>query len=96
MKMDIEKTITPQAAGPARMTAGIVPGERQASGDFNLPSVAVLACGEGRTVQFILSTAEARALGEVLLVCGAVAEGGSPPVLQRAPASPIILNGGRA
>lgn len=92
MKLDIDFVVNPQAAGPARADCAIVPGREGVTG-YSPAGVAFVLMGEGRTVRVSLSTLEARAIGEMLLVCGAVAEGGSPPVIAP-PASPLIINGG--
>lgn len=90
MKLEIAAVMTPDAAGPARAEALIVPGPT--------PAVLFLAKGDGRTVQIVLSSAEARVLGEMLITCGCVAEGGPPPSLDPPAASgaPRIVHGGRA
>ena len=96
MKMEIDAVVSPDAAGPARADALIVPAQKTGS-DVIPPAVVLLARGDGRTVQLVLSTAEARMLGEVLITCGCYAEGGPPPTMKPAAAAPpIIINGGRA
>lgn len=93
--MEIDATISPDAAGPARADALIVPAQKT-DRDVIPPAVVLLARGDGRTVQLVLSTAEARMLGELLITCGCYAEGGPPPTVKPAAVSPIIINGGRA
>ncbi len=95
MKVDIDKALNPQAAGAWRGNACIVPGRRTPQG-VEPAQVAIVLMGEGQTVRILLSTLEARALGEMFLVCGAVAEGGSPPVAEPPPTSHLIIKGGRA
>ncbi len=96
MKVDIDKALNPLAGGAWRGGANIVPGRRNAQ-DVTPAGVAFVMMGEGQTVRVLFSTEEARAIGEMLLVCGAVAEGGMPPVAEPPPpASPLIINGGRA
>lgn len=100
MKIDIDKALSPTSAGAWRGNACIVPGRRGPK-DVEPAGVAVVLMGEGQTIRILLSTLEARGLGEMLLVCGAVAEGGPPPVV--APAEPAggayakhVINSGRA
>jgi hypothetical protein len=93
MKMEIDSVISAGSAGPAQAEFAIVPAVRGPR-DVTPAGVSFVVKGEGRTVRFLLGTAEARAIGEMMLVCGCVAEGGPPPVLAPvAPASPLILNG---
>jgi hypothetical protein len=94
MKLDVDTIFSADAAGPGRATCAIV-GEQRGPRDVVPASVAFIVQGDGRTVRLHLSTAEARGLGEMLIVCGAVADGGPPPVIAR-PAPPIIVHGGRA
>ena len=95
MRMEIDATISPDAAGPARADALIIP-EVKDGRDVQSAAVVLLARGDGRTVQLVLSTAEARMLGEVLITCGCYAEGGPPPTVKPTKPAPIIINGGRA
>ena len=90
VKMEIEAVVNVGAT--QGITCGIVPAVKGPR-DVEPAAVAMLASFGGRTVKLMLSTIEARALGEALLVAGCIAEGGQPPVLAPAPASPLILNG---
>jgi hypothetical protein len=96
MKLEIDTVLNPLAAGPARASFLIVPGE---GGKPN--RVACIIMGEGKTIRMMLDAAEARGLGEMALVCGCVAEGGPPPMAQAPKAfelplpRPVIFNGGK-
>ncbi len=92
MKMEIEPLINPQAAGPARANAAIVEAQRGPRDVVPAFVIHTASC-EGRVVNFAYSGEEAIQMGQLLLVCGAIALGGSPPVVSPAPPSPLIVNG---
>lgn len=87
--------LNPRAAGPARAGVAIVPGHSNGR-DVVPGGVAMVGMVEGKTVRLLFSAEEARAAGEMLLVCGCVAAGGMPPTEAPPPTSPLVgLNGGR-
>ena len=94
MKMQIDKVLTPQAAGAPQMTVAIVP-QHRGPRDVVPAQIALMAVGGGETVRIMLSTEEARMFGEMLITCGCVAEGGHPPVVQAEPEPQPLIIGGR-
>lgn len=86
MKVQIDSVLSPQASGPWRGAPCIVD-----NGTGKPRTVAFMMQGEGQTLRLLLDASEARAIGEMFLVCGAIAEGGLPPVVKADPA-PVILD----
>lgn len=76
MKMHIDPLVSVAAGGAPRATCALIAPNGKAPA-----TVAHMAQGEGRNIQFIYTAEEAIALGQMLLTCGCIAAGGMPPEL---------------